>query len=143
MLAAVCVKLPTLQPMIHLNWSHLVQLKANKRLVGKCIVTTQTTMAQSMYYLTKTVILFVRSFGPGILRLSNHINAEHFWEHCLLVFHRAWLPQLVECLRPMKISLKCLTTTHCQFGNQTRSQQPFDHQPDALTTELSPPLVTC
>ena len=31
------------------------------------------------------------------------------------------------------------TSTHCQFKNQTRSQQPFNRQPDAIPTKLSPP----
>ena len=37
-------------------------------------------------------------YEPGTLRLSNHINAEHFFGFCLLAFRQAGPPQRVDCL---------------------------------------------
>ena len=50
--------------------------------------------------------LFVRSYEPGTLRMSNHTNAEHFLGFCLRIIRQAGPPQPVDCLAPMGNKLK-------------------------------------
>ena len=76
------------------------------------------------------IALFVRSYGPGTLRLSNHSNPERFLWFCLQVFRQAGQPQRVVARPQWEISVSIFpkdTTTRCQLGNRTTGQQPFDH----------------
>ena len=57
------------------------------------------------------------------------------WGFFLQVFHQARPPQRVDCSAPMgnkRVGYTQKYNVQCQFGNRTRSRQPFDHQPDAL-----------
>ena len=80
------------------------------------------------------LLLFMRTnktFGDCLV--SNHTNVSGL---CLQVFHQAGPSLRGDCLVITENKHKVATTKHCQLGNRTRSQQPFDQHPDVLSTEL-------
>ena len=83
----------------------------------------------------KAALSFIQAYKPVTLRLSNHTNAEHFFESWLPVYRQVGPPQRVDCLPQRKISVKCFSQRHIPVWESNQEAATFQSLTFRLPTE--------